>query len=385
MAILRRAHLTKASGPLLALGGVLLALAVVLSGWAAPAPESTTAPDEKTPLLTLGGRAKDVGCVACSPDGRRVASTEYLGNELRVHDAATGREVFALTKIGAAAVAYSPDSKRPLLAVAGDKRLFDADTGKPVLTLELDRDYRKLAVAFSPDGKRLALGGEASKVYFPDSDEVRPDGTRRARYRDYGIVTLHDTNTGKQLRTITAGMGAAVSSLAFSPDGRRLATVVRVDRVKVWDVDTGKELLVLQGRTRDLGGVAFSPDGKLLASACMYPGKPTYPGEIVVWDAASGEELFVLPGHRNIIRGLAFSPDGRYLASCGSDGLVKVWDTKARKLVVNFVGHIGGVKGVAFSRDGKRLASGGGKVDGPGEVKIWDVAKYLERNTEKKK
>ena len=171
------------------------------------------------------------------------------------------------------------------------------------------------------------------------------------------------------------GQSGGVTSVAFSADGLRLASVgfyqrvywdYRDQAVKVWDATSGQELLTLRGHTGIFTSVAFSRDGKRLASAGGF-----FDATVKVWDATSGQELLTLKGHTGEVTSVAFSADGKRLASAGGygDQTVKVWDTTSGQEMLTLKGHTGGVTSVMFSPDGIQLAS----ASDDGTVKVWDA------------
>jgi WD40 repeat protein len=175
-----------------------------------------------------------------------------------------------------------------------------------------------------------------------------------------------------ELRTLK-GHAGKVFSVAFSPDGSRLASGSNDGTIKIWDTASGQVQRTLKGHSREVWRVAFSPDGSRLASG-------SDDGTIQVWDTASGQVQRTLTAHSDKIWRVAFSPDGSRLASGSADGTIKVWDVdrgqEMPKLRVN-TGQAGEVWSVAFSPDGSRLAAG----SADGTIKVWDAAGAQEPRT----
>jgi WD40 repeat protein/serine/threonine protein kinase len=349
--------------------------------------------------------------VAFSADGKLLASAS--DDSVKVWDTSTGENLLTLETTWRPGeyewikVAFSPDGKT---LVTADVNYAWSDKNSFLVQWELSTGRRlgglpgRWCVAFSPDGKLLASGGDEAAVLLDAATgkELRrlkvgvvravafsKDSNTLATGNNSGTIKLWDVNTGEERLSIKTpanpGGNSTVSSLAFSADGKSLASTGSND-VRVWDVGTGKELRNLNGESYPQGhaspfpSVAFGPDGRLhLGETFSRDGKMIASvgnGRVSLRDSATGQEKIKLRGHRGDVTTMAISPDGKTLATAGNDGTVMIWDVATGKELQALKGHSAatGSPGVslAFSPDSKILATSQAHPDH--KTKLWDVA-----------
>jgi WD40 repeat protein len=305
--------------------------------------------------------SKPVRSVAFSADGRRIAAAGEEGI-VWAWDAGDARNLLSIRGHAGPIwwVAFSPDGRH--LASSGDDgtlRLWKADGGGPLHVLKgSGKSIRRFE--FSPDGRRIAA--------------ITGIGAA-------GGIKAWEIVSGKEIPTLDFRQPLSpFSSLAFSPDGRRLTLLdatyglsnsgERTGTLRLWDAGSAKPRLLLRSNVQlpsvvvyvRPSVVASSPDGKRFVSGGGN-------GSVKVWDSAAGRETRTIKLHTGAVSNLAFSPDGRRLASTGGEGTAAVFDPETDRDPLVLRGHIGPINSVSFSPDGRTLATAG--VDGT--VRLWDA------------
>jgi WD40 repeat protein/serine/threonine protein kinase len=288
--------------------------------------------------------------VTFSADGQFFA-TASQDHTLRLWDATTGEQIgepFAAHTDDVWSATFIPTSDH-LLSSGEDGKIIEwnVEAAFPIQHRLIGHENAVIAVAYSPDGAQLASAGGNISGLGGDN-----------------VIRLWDTTTG-ELQTTLTGHEQYVSSLVFSPIGNRLASASNDQTIRLWNLETGETVQILDIHERSfLTYLAFSPNGKLLASGGDN-------GTINLWDAETGNPAAdPLLGHTAAILSLTFSPDGKLLASGSNDRTAILWDIAAHKMLFDpLTGHRDSTTSVVFSPDGTRLA--GGSDDD--SIIMWDV------------
>jgi WD40 repeat protein len=343
-------------------------------------------------VLKSPGHGSPAG-VAFSPDGERLAGPVEMGS-VQVWETKTGRPILSLRGPPAPCrhTAYGPDGA----LIAGDFGsqivVWDAAGAGVMATIKApDANDFINSLAFSPDGAHLAAAagrtvrlwdaytGKETRVYKGNDARVisvafSPDGTRLAGMSIDGTVKVWDAVLPQD--SLCLLRKGRPSMVAFSPDGR-LVSAADDFRVKIWDVGSGREALSCEG-SGVLKSLACSPDGRRIVTGAEVwdPGKRDYGSfDVSVWDSGTARKLFTYQGHTDWVNSVAYSPDGTQVASASRDETVRVIDAETGREVHVLRGHKGWVNEVAFSPAGKKLLASSGN---DGLVRMWDVAEGRE-------
>ncbi len=265
------------------------------------------------------------------------------------------------------AVAWSPDGKR-IASGSDDKtvQVWDAFTGHKLVSYDGHSD-RVYALGWSPDGIYIASTSNDKTVQVWDattgmtlvtcrghsnwvnSVTWSPNGMFIASASNDKTVRVWNATTGVLLFTYR-GHSFWVNAAIWSPDSRRIASASSDKTVQIWDADTGRHSSTYRDHYSPVNTVAWSPAGGRIASG-------EDDGTVKVWDTSTGRKIFTHQGHSSAVNRVAWSPNAKRIASGGNDKIVQVWDAASGKTIFTYNRHAGPVKSVAWSPDGKYIAS----------------------------
>ena len=334
-------------------------------------------------LLNISAHSGGVPDVAYSPDGKWIASIGAQ-QEVKLWDANTGELV--RTYIGAdefgSSVAFSPNGNTLAAAFVTQVLLWDTTSGEEIGTLSgksvgttTGYNLGVGQISFHPNGKFLAMANidgsptiwnlDKNRKHLSLVTEISPpkaiafssDGKLLATGGDEGVVKIWDAQQGAELFTLS--LGGIIHSVTFSLDGTKIAAASEDGSIKVWDSMTG-EIVSTPQRRAGMYDIAFLADGRLATAG--------QDGTTQVWDALSGQELLVLAGPTSTVISVAGSPDGKRIATGAYDGSLRIWDAAPGRELMTIPAHAGIVWNVVYSPDGEKLATA--SIDGT--VKVWD-------------
>lgn len=353
-------------------------------------------------------------CVAFSPAGRTLAAGAFDGT-VKLYDPANGkpRQSLRASTEAITSVAFAPGAREivagsidkllrrwPAQATTATDKSNSGSTEKPIelkaaegatalnaVVLKVDQPVSSLA--FTRDGKRIAVGtglyrsagslqlwDVSSRERLWQGEEFRfgvpavaysPDEQRIAmgNFAD-NFLRMIDANSGKQIKEIR-GHRSKIASVAFSPNGKMIATASLDRDIKIWDATTYRELKTITGHSDFVYSIAFSGDGKRILTG-------SFDRTARIWDVETGKEVQQLKGHKGPVQQAVYSRDGRLIATAAGDSTVRIYDAASSEFLLTLRGHRNKVESIAFALNSHRIAT----ASADKSVRLWDTLSGAE-------
>ena len=332
------------------------------------------------PIATLQGHSSLVSLINFSPDGNLLITGDAT-RSIRLWHTHTWQEISCWkgynNKVDT--VMFMPCGTKVISGTQeGIVRIWDLQTGEILVQTSIEHDYALSSVDYNPHHQTIASAGKDHTILISDAitgkliktlssthraawgARFSPNGEVLASSSIRGDICLWlETNSSV---TTLIGHQALVRSIAFSSDGKLLATASCDASWRLWDLQTRQTIHTQSGYGDWIWSLAFSPDGRFLAVSGAN-------NIAELWQVSTCQLLHSFTGHTQDILTIEFSPDGQYLATGSTDRTIKIWQIETGLLIQNLTGHLDRINSLNYSPDGKLLVSGGGDET----IKIWDL------------
>lgn len=342
-------------------------------------------------MVSLGTRPFAIWRIAFQADGQRMAAGSWDGT-IKVWDTNSWEEVQSIKTHEESVAAMVFDADNGLISAGLDGRLLYWPAEVPGIRASAaiaGRNDSVWVAVYSPDGKRLFVGGRENRfeIWNTETKELlisrnghpttrcalfSSDGQVLATGGDDGQIFLCSAKTGETRKVLLRHPGS-VSAVVFTENGDTLVSGCDGGDIKLWNTSTGEETACWQEHQQQVYCASISPDGKWLVTG---GGNWTTgdAGELIVWDLKAGRVHAKLEGHRLAVWSIVFLEGGERFASSDSSGAVKIWNVNTLK-EERTLQHTTWVRALALSPDGSTLAVG----RGDGSVRLWDTAQWEQK------
>ena len=308
-----------------------------------------------TQLWEYNARDDRLARLYYSTDGKRIIAVTNFSREVRILDSTNGQLLFSRSERIAS---ISPDGKWIItVSQDGTVRIWSAETFIEKAQFIAFDDGEWLSM--TPDGFYVASSRGDQYLNARVGNTVTGIDRYRSTFNKPAVVAARLSNTSRMTHNET------IVSVSVNPAGTRIASVSQ-NLIKIWDLESGRELRTITNIGGHVNTISWSPDGRRLIHGAE-------DSTIRIWNAETGAAISTIRGYTAYVNEARYSPDGRRIASCAADKLIKIWDAETGREIRTLSGHTDsvGVGVIAWSPDGRRLASG--SVEEEKTIRIWDV------------